>query len=307
MTHGAKTLGVIVGRFQVAELHEGHRALIDTAVHEQERLLVVLGSTGGQPTDNDPLDIETRTLMIREAYPHALVRTLKDHPSDTAWSASLDRIVAEVAEGGKATLYGSRDCFLGSYHGALAQRTIPPLPNVNGTERRKNAGKHPLASPDFRQGAIYATGQRFPTSYQAVDTIIVRRETQEVLLGGKSGEDGLRFIGGFVDPSDGSLEAAAKREAYEETDGVELTAPTYLGSLRIDDHRYRKGPDGVMSAVFLAFYVFGAPRARDDLERLEWVRIEDVARRLAYFHLPLWNLVGPHLSTLNQENTPWNS
>jgi bifunctional NMN adenylyltransferase/nudix hydrolase len=289
--------GVVVGRFQTPELHAGHRHLLDTALAKHGTLIVVLGVTGGQPTDADPLDAETRARMIRASYPDAIVRTLEDRRSNAAWSAALDAVIREASGGCPATLYGSRDSFAWAYRGECGVEEVTEIPGESGTKARERAAKTPLASKDFRRGAIYATANRFPTSYQAVDAVIVRHKTREVLLGWKEGDDGMRFIGGFADPGDDSLEAAARREAFEETDGMELGEPEYLGSVRCEDRRYRKGSDKVMTAAFLLPYVFGPATAGDDLDRVEWTRIEDVESRLGDAHKRIWELAKKRLVT----------
>lgn len=295
------TLGVIVGRFQVAELHRGHRYLIEQVLGKHASVLIVLGTTGGQPTRRNPLDAETRTRMIQARYPTIQVRTLEDHPSNEAWSQALDALITEVGKGRKATLYGSRDSFFGGYSGCFPMHTIAPIHPTNGTDARKRAATKPRVSRAFRQGAIYAAYARLPISYQTVDMVIVRRETGHVLLGRKTGEEKLRFPGGFVDAADLTLEAAARREIYEETGGLEVGPPTYAGSLRIQDHRYHQSGDAILTSVFILPYLFGAPRASDDLAHLEWVRFEDVEARIAVFHLPIWHLTQPQLTATKEK------
>ena len=47
-------LGVIVGRFQVPILHEGHMSLINRAVSECDRVLIVIGTTDAIYTKRNP-------------------------------------------------------------------------------------------------------------------------------------------------------------------------------------------------------------------------------------------------------------
>lgn len=58
--------GLIVGRFQT--LHIGHQSLIDTGIKLCDRLLVLIGSAQECGTRRNPLNINTRTKMLKEVY-----------------------------------------------------------------------------------------------------------------------------------------------------------------------------------------------------------------------------------------------
>jgi bifunctional NMN adenylyltransferase/nudix hydrolase len=97
----------------------------------------------------------------------------------------------------------------------------------------------------------------------------------ELLLGRKANEDLFRFIGGFTDPTDDCYEDAAKREASEET-GLEIGQPRYIGSKKIDDWRYRNEADKIITHLFVADYVFGNPKAQDDIAELRWFDVDKI-------------------------------
>ena len=50
------TIGVIIGRFQVAELHEAHRELIETVLANHPKVLIYLGLSQVRGSIDDPLD-----------------------------------------------------------------------------------------------------------------------------------------------------------------------------------------------------------------------------------------------------------
>lgn len=113
----------------------------------------------------------------------------------------------------------------------------------------------------------------------------------EVLLCSKGAiGDGWGFIGGFVDPKDASLEDAAKREVLEET-GLEIATPCYRGSHRIQDWRYRGREDQILTSFFTAKYLFGMPRAADDIVEVEWVSVITVHNRISQAHAKLATLL----------------
>ncbi len=58
--------GLILGRFQ--GLHKGHQALINTALENCRKVLVLIGSSDKSGTVRDPFTYELRERMIRELY-----------------------------------------------------------------------------------------------------------------------------------------------------------------------------------------------------------------------------------------------
>ncbi len=293
-----RTLGVVVGRFQVPEIHQGHRYLLDYASHNNDDFLIFLGSERGLPTPRNPLSFEIRREMLLAEYPHALAAQIFDHPSDDEWSKNLDATISALFPGHTVTLYGSRDSFLPHYSGHYATEQLKSVSSPDGTSMRTQC-QNVERSVDFRKGLIHAQVERAPIPYPVIDVAIIRTETREVLLGQKKRDMGKwRFVGGFFDPtSDTSLEAAVRRETFEETSGLEIGTPVYIGSKVIDDWRYRKDADCIISSFFVAPYVFGAPRAGDDLDALGWFPYEQIHEVLTPEHKPLGELL---IQTLTQ-------
>lgn len=58
--------GLICGRFQT--FHKGHEKLVDTGLLLCDRLLILIGSAQECGTERNPLNINTRTKMLREIY-----------------------------------------------------------------------------------------------------------------------------------------------------------------------------------------------------------------------------------------------
>lgn len=287
-----QTLGVVVGRFQVPELHVGHQHLLDYARTRNSELLIVLGSGRGFPTPRNPLTFAVRRAMLLEKYPNAMIAEIFDHPSDEEWSKNLDAIISALFPEHRVTLYGSRDSFIPYYHGRHTTEVHTEVPSPDGTSVRAHCFDA-RTTPDFRRGLIRAQMERAPIPYPVVDIAIIRKETREVLLGQKKQDMGRwRFVGGFFDPAcDTTLEGAVRREAFEETSGLEIGAPIYIGSTTIDDWRYRKDKDRIISSFFMAPYIFGAPRPGDDLDALSWFPYEEVLGVLAPEHQTLGELL----------------
>jgi hypothetical protein len=59
---------------------------------------------------------------------------------------------------------------------------------------------------------------------------------------------------------------------------------TYLGSSKVEDHRYRNESDKIMTALFLTYYMGGRVAASDDLEEVAWLLLEKVLERVIPEH-----------------------
>jgi cytidyltransferase-like protein len=72
-------VGLICGRFQT--FHKGHEKLIDTGLMLCDRLLIFIGSAQECGTERNPLNINTRTKMLRMIYgdnPNIMIYGLSD-------------------------------------------------------------------------------------------------------------------------------------------------------------------------------------------------------------------------------------
>lgn len=247
--------GVIIGRFQVPELTPAHRALIKRVSEENDKVLFLIGQSDVKGTQRYPLDFDSVNAMLREDFPTTGIAPVYDHESDEYWSQRVDNEIHSLCSLGELdcmpediTLYGGRDSFIPFYSGIYPTKEILHLgvESKSGTEIREGI-TYPVTK-EGRAGAIYSAMNRWPTMYQVVDAVILN-EKGEVLLCRKEGSTEWGAIGGFVDPEDENLEGAIKREVKEET-GLEIN-PEYQFSIRIDDRRYTKEVDKVMSHVFL--------------------------------------------------------
>ena len=287
-------VGVIVGRFQCHELTEAHVDLIQTVCDAHDKVIVILGLSPLMVTARNPLDFESRKDLILSSFPSVTVAYVKDMASDDVWSRKLDEVVGDlVSPTQSVVLYGGRDSFVPHYTGRHQTRTLESKTYVSASEVRRRLRRSVHDSADFRHGVVWASMNRFPTVYSTVDVAIFNEDETQLLLARKRHEARYRFIGGFSDVRDASLEATVRREVQEEAD-ISVTDPEYVGSCLIDDWRYRGEVDCIRTALFQCKILSGRPAPNDDIHELRWF---DVARLsgqdLVDEHLPLLVMLRP--------------
>ena len=276
---------------------EGHKEILEYVLNKKHNQnIIFLGVAATRATKNNPLDYDSRRRMIEEEYPGKfIIMYQKDEPSDYKWSQNLDQKIDDIANGRDVVLYGSRDSFGSFYHGKYPFEEYHQKVYCSGTEQRLLAGKQVKSSRDWRFGCLYATQNRYPTVYPTVDCAIFDDEGEEkfkyLYLARKEKEDKLRFVGGFCDPKDNSFEQTAKREAYEET-GLETELVGYVGSLKIDDWRYRNEEDKIITNFFVFKRIFGNAIAKDDIceiHKKEFAKLS--VEEIIEEHRPLFNML----------------
>ena len=301
----AYNVGVIVGRFQTAELHAAHRELIDTVLANHAKVLIYLGLSQVRGSINDPLDFQPRKQMILESYPadkypNLHIGYIKDNRSDSDWSKKLDEMISDTrSPADSVVLYGSRDSFLSRYSGKFPVRELQATRQISGTELRTKISAAPQSNPQFRAGVIFASYQRYPTVYSTVDVLVYDKKESRILLARKPLETQYRIVGGFADPSDESFEDSALRELAEETGlCVGLTGLDYVGSKRVDDWRYAHNPsEKIITHLYIGNFDEGCPKANDDIAELRWFDLAKIDPNfdLVEEHKILWDMAMAHI------------
>lgn len=274
-------VGVIIGRYQVHELHDGHKHLIDSVLENSKVVVILVGVSSTLGTKRDPLNYVVRERMLRHYYPQIHVAPLLDHHSDEEWSKQVDRTIRALCPIGSVALYGSRDSFIPYYSGLYETIEIEPYLDEAGTMLRAVAGFTVEDTVDFRKGIIYSTQNTYHRIHQTVDVAVCRNVegVDAVLMGKRPNLEGLRFFGGFVNPTDSSLEDAARRELHEEVDVEIGNKLTYIGSNLQADWRYKTDDDRIMTAFYKADYIYGHGKPKDsEFAKTEWIQISENMR-----------------------------
>jgi len=281
-------VGVIVARFQVHKLHPAHKRLIESVYNTHKQTLIVLGVSPARVTARNPLDFEARKKMVLEAFPKATVLYIKDEASNEVWSHKLDELIEDyLSPAQTVTLFGGRDSFAVYYKGRYPVQELEPETYVSGTELRLDISRATRGTEDFRAGVIWASANTYPRVNITVD-VGINDPVRGWLLVRKPNEALWRFPGGFVQPTDATLETAVRREVMEEV-GVEIGTPEYRGSRLIDDWRYRRETEKILTAFFRARYIFGSVRPADDVSEARWFKTVAAADVVAE-HRVLWDM-----------------
>lgn len=267
------SFGIIVGRFQVHELHDGHMELIRAVRGLHNRVVIFLGVSPVLASQRNPLDFVTRKRMIQAAFPDVTVLQMPDMASDAAWSKELDKRIKEIVGSGTATLYGGRDSFVPVYTGNYKPLELPLTIKKSGEEVRAEISGQVMASSDFRAGVIYATTNQYPKVITTVD-IAVLSQTDKLLLARKENEKLWRFVGGHADPRYTTFEEDAIREVMEET-GLAVESLNYVGSAYIADWRYGKEVDKIKTIFYIGRNYSGVAQAKDDIQEVCWFAADD--------------------------------
>lgn len=288
-TESKPSWGVVVGRFQVNALHDGHRDLFDqvTARHNPSHVIVFVGRNPAGLSKDHPLDFATRAQMIKADYPEFVILPLDDTRNDESWSKELDHEIAKIVHFGSVTLYGGRDSFVPHYHGRHTPVELaldPRKHKISGTDVRREFANTILQSADFRAGMIYAAANIWPQILPCVDIAPLSDDRTEVLLGKRESEDKWRFLGGHAEKKHGMInpyERGASAESMEEG-GVDLIDQEYVGSAIVNDWRVRDCPDKTVMTSFFAGRVSNmAATAGDDIDEVKWFKLAN----LTTFHI----------------------
>lgn len=294
---GKRELGVVIARFQTFALTPAHQYLLSQVATRVNRVLILLGSAPVIGTRKNPIEVHIRARMVHDWWagqypngPEVIVLPLLDSPSNEEWASRVDQTIAAININGTATIFCGPDGAGPTYLEAGGKWPVEMLDSAGGHASKIRENLIPRYTEDFRAGIIYAIERSFVNPKPVVD-VIVKDGTRVLLAQKKMDGDKWRLIGGFVEPSDPSLEHAAMREVREET-GIEVAGATYIGSAHVDDWRYRSGPELILTSVFTAQHIFGAPRAADDIDDVRWFEAADVLDNIHPIHRHLYQMTG---------------
>lgn len=141
-------IGVIVGRFQVPELTEGHKHLISEVTKNFDRVYIFIGCTKNDIPDlRNPLPYDARFIMLVSDPVFDINKTsihkIIDLGNWPKWVESLDNMINKLLEvddiSGDVFICGSRDSVATrykEYNGKYEVYDISEVPGISGTLSR---------------------------------------------------------------------------------------------------------------------------------------------------------------------------
>lgn len=141
-------VGMICGRFQI--FHIGHESLIDTGLKLCDRMLILIGSAQECGTERNPLNINTRTKMLKEIYgdqPNIMIYGLADMSNENdirpEWGRYLlDNVDRYIYKAPELMIYGNDNSRSGWFNSEDIKDT---------TEVIVNRGRIPISATEVRK------------------------------------------------------------------------------------------------------------------------------------------------------------
>ena len=249
MKKNNKDIGVVVARFQVPNLHDGHKDLINYVKSRHDKIIVILGLAPFQYTYNNPLDFRTRMYMLQSEYPDIKIGYIADCYSDEQWSKELDSIISKYVKNKDVILYGSRDSFIKYYSGQYKTEEYKPKIIISGTEIREKISEKIKSTYDFRVGVIHGV-MNVPSFVIPTVDLLILRDNKEILLGRKKNEDVYGFVGAYCYPKETIFDTAIR--VFKEklnVDNVDKHNLEFYDSFFIDDWKWKNEKQKITTSL----------------------------------------------------------
>lgn len=294
-------VGVLIGRFQVPEMHEGHRFLVREMLEECDKVLILFGSANRAPSPRNPFSYVYRAQAAKALFPDIYTAPLNDYLyNDSQWVADVDNTIQYMlahkmgCDTAKVILYGHKkdgNDYL-NWFPQYEYVNINSDIDISGTEvRRSSYPLLPKAIQDdmdyYGKEALAFSNYPYPENLNFCCADNVVECSGHILLIQRKRAPGAgtwALPGGFKNNNETFLECAI-RELYEETN-LRVPEKVLRGSIvstSIFDHPARS--TGIVRNTMAVYYRFPAnpdgslPRANgaDDAQEAKWVSIADIS------------------------------
>ena len=281
-----KTLGVIVGRFQTAEITPGHEFLFSEVYKRHKNIVTFIGCKPPhfQPDEKNPLDFFSRKSMIQASKPDVSILSITDNRYDEEWSFELDKRIDEIRGSFDVILYGSRDSFISHYKGKFETCELESTIIYSATSVREEIIQKELEDKKFRCGYIYGLSEKLVCGLHNSFGLLYEKDEKgklKILIGKRRGEKEYSLFGGIYNPAvDKSYSETMKRTMKEQLgNNVEISSVKFLFDYQLDHWAYKSSPDKIHGNFFLCENSWGFVRPNQDFELVEWVSLEDFDKK----------------------------
>jgi bifunctional NMN adenylyltransferase/nudix hydrolase len=303
-------LGLVIGRFQ--PLHYGHTSLLEKALEENDKVLVLVGSAGKLPDYKNPFPVETRIKLIEDHFEEDLgnlcVKGIKDYPSDSQWIEDVTaRVMTMEDDPTNVTLYTSEKdetfyrtnflysvvskssegisatdlrtaIYLGKPWVLVPEVTRVLMENYIGTDEWKRMLNEYFLCKQSKAEAL--SNHKFSNPIEPVVHAAVIQDNKVLLVkrGGVRGHGQWALPGGFLN-HDETTRAGALRELAEETnvDLLSLERATELNQCIEENMK------GLSTRTLGINYLYAVHKdevldikAGDDAQEVQWVSLEEI-------------------------------
>lgn len=258
---------VFIGRFQ--PFHNGHKAVIETALQQAKEVVIVVGSSFAARNLRNPFTFDERKAMIKAAFPSDNVKVVpvSDYPyDDNKWMNAIQKVVdAAIPNAVDVGLIGhSKDST--SYYLEIFPRwknhvEVEDVDGINATDIRKVFFELPYTPfmPNMLPSGVGSTlgniltsnsfstlraeyqmvkkykeawkSAPFPPTFMTVDAVVVQSGHLLLVKRGDMPGKGLWALpGGFLNQDETMLNGAI-RELKEETK-IKVPVPVLIGSIK---------------------------------------------------------------------------
>ena len=304
-------VGLVIGRFQ--PLHNGHVALIQKAMDDNDVVLVLVGSQNKLTDYRNPFDIETRLELLKEhfaQYDKMYFKGMDDYPNNEQWVEDVISRVNTITDDPRATTVYTSDKDAEFYRmNFLYSVEVSPSKGLNATDIRefsyRAGGIHhniPQVTKEFltnwletdeynrlrkeyylcvssKEEAIYNHSYGNPIEPVAHAMVIQGGKVLLVKRSGVRGHGQWALPGGFIQHTE-TTRAGALRELQEETSLDLLNQPRAAEvAFAIEENM-----NGLSTRTIGFNYCYAVHPdetldivAGDDAQDVQWFSLEDVA------------------------------
>lgn len=313
-------LGLVIGRFQ--PLHNGHIELIQTALTDCDKVLVLIGSSNKVTDFKNPLTLDQRVTLLSSVFgdnPNVLLRSLRDTDTDDEWVQNvIGHVISLQEDPTQVSLFcndkdedwyrenflypviavNSTDVSATQVRHAWYTKTMWTVQDLipettvtmfNNIEQYENFKDDYLKTMEMNKRKTEGHPFGNPVEVVAFSVIIRDQKVLVGLRGGSRGKGTWGLPGGFVEASETTMDAAL-RETKEEL-GLDLKHLITQGQALCLTTAVSENLGDLSTRTVGVNYLFVvSPEAPleinvDDLETIEylWVDYKDICNDA--FHL----------------------